>query len=379
MSEPTRFQQATADYAVSRLWRDSAPAYRFLVADEVGLGKTIVAREIIRQTLKRFPVGPVDIIYVCSSQAIASQNLDKLIIDAGGTSARATRLSLLALNTRGEGDEDRVRYYAITPDTSFNLTRGAGSMRERALIHRLLRSRLRPDGFEDLLRERAGRTSWNGHVDELAEVRPDPRIAQAFVEAVLSDETLVSDIRRLSSLALNDETPPAFRRARSGVIGRLRALLAQAGVEAVAPTCLVVVDEFQRYADLLVERAEGASLAQQLATGLMRAGDAGRRVLLLSATPYRMPGTAVGGQTYDSFVDLIRFLAGDVQATALEEVLSEFAAALRCAERSSDRITAARDRATDILKRVMSRTERVSWTQGGASMVEEVISHLDVE
>src|SRR5690606_28867464 len=84
MSEPTRFQQATADYAVSRLWRERAPAYRFLVADEVGLGKTIVAREIIRQTLKRFPEGPVDIIYVCSSQAIASQNLDKLVIDAGG-------------------------------------------------------------------------------------------------------------------------------------------------------------------------------------------------------------------------------------------------------------------------------------------------------
>jgi hypothetical protein len=379
MSEPTRFQQATADYAVSRLWRDRAPAYRFLVADEVGLGKTIVAREIIRQTLKRFPEGPIDIIYVCSSQAIASQNLDKLVIDAGGASARATRLSLLALNTRSEGDEDRVRYYAITPDTSFNLTRGAGSMRERALIHRLLRSRLRPAGFEDLLRERAGRNSWDGHVTDLADIRPDPRITEAFVGAVLSDDALVAEIRRLAALALDEATPLAFRRARSGVIGRLRALLARAGVDAVAPACLIVVDEFQRYADLLAAPTQGSSLAQELAMGLMRAGDPGRRVLLLSATPYRMPGAAVGGQTYDNFVDLIRFLAGDAPAKALDEALGEFAAALRSPERSSDRITAARDRAAGILKRVMSRTERVSWTQGGASMVEEVISYLDVE
>lgn len=379
MSEPTRFQKATADHAIRRLWSARGPAYRFLVADEVGLGKTIVARDIVRQTLDRFPEGPVDIIYVCSSQAIASQNLEKLVIDAGGASARATRLSLLALNVRGQGAEDRVRYYAITPDTSFNLTRGAGSMRERALIQRMLRGKLRPAGFHTLLRERAGEASWGRHVDELSSIRPDPGIADAFVEAVLSDEALVEDIRRLSGLAIADAVPPAFRRDRTRVIGRLRALLAEAGVEAVAPICLVIVDEFQRYADLLTPAGPGASLAQRLAMRLMRTGDAGRRVLLLSATPYRMPGAAVGAQTYDNFVDLIRFLAGDRQAEALEEALAEFAAALRSPDRSAARVTAARDRATEILTRVMSRTERVSWTQGGASMVEEVVSRLEVE
>ncbi|NCD17973.1 MAG: hypothetical protein EOL91_11840 [Actinobacteria bacterium] len=36
------FQRRTVDYVHSRLWDPVDPAKRFLVADEVGLGKTLI-------------------------------------------------------------------------------------------------------------------------------------------------------------------------------------------------------------------------------------------------------------------------------------------------------------------------------------------------
>ena len=56
--KPFPFQQATVDAAVARL--GGRGRRRFLVADEVGLGKTVVAREVIRKLSgggsKRFTV-----------------------------------------------------------------------------------------------------------------------------------------------------------------------------------------------------------------------------------------------------------------------------------------------------------------------------------
>lgn len=41
------FQKATVDYVFRRLFKDPVPTDQFLVADEVGLGKTMVARGVI--------------------------------------------------------------------------------------------------------------------------------------------------------------------------------------------------------------------------------------------------------------------------------------------------------------------------------------------
>lgn len=47
------FQRKTVDYAFSRLFLDDDAGRRFLVADEVGLGKTLVAKGIIARTIHR--------------------------------------------------------------------------------------------------------------------------------------------------------------------------------------------------------------------------------------------------------------------------------------------------------------------------------------
>ena len=70
------FQRATVEYVIGRF---KAGAQRFLVADEVGLGKTRVAQGVISVLLSQLSDGErADIIYVCSNAAIARQNLQIL-------------------------------------------------------------------------------------------------------------------------------------------------------------------------------------------------------------------------------------------------------------------------------------------------------------
>src|SRR5688500_16813116 len=74
------FQRRTVDYVFHRMYRDKAPTDRFLIADEVGLGKTLVARGLIARAIEelRGKVDRVDVVYVCSNAAIAQQNINRL-------------------------------------------------------------------------------------------------------------------------------------------------------------------------------------------------------------------------------------------------------------------------------------------------------------
>ncbi len=72
------FQRRTVEHVDTAFFaRDQR---RFLVADEVGLGKTLVARGLVARTIQRLraqtpPVKRIDIVYICSNQEIARQNL----------------------------------------------------------------------------------------------------------------------------------------------------------------------------------------------------------------------------------------------------------------------------------------------------------------
>lgn len=92
------FQRETVNYVFERLY-GSGHTNRFLVADEVGLGKTLVARGIIAKTIEHLqtenPDNRIDILYVCSNGAIASQNINRLKVAESGDFALPTRLTYL--------------------------------------------------------------------------------------------------------------------------------------------------------------------------------------------------------------------------------------------------------------------------------------------
>src|SRR5258708_3434141 len=63
------FQRDTVDYVFSRFYDAQDPTDRFLVADEVGLGKTMVARGLIARVIDHLwdTMDRIDIVYICSN------------------------------------------------------------------------------------------------------------------------------------------------------------------------------------------------------------------------------------------------------------------------------------------------------------------------
>lgn len=376
MSGPTRFQAKTIAYVIKRFWDDARPARRFLVADEVGLGKTIVAREIIAEALRRKAGEDIDIVYLCSSQPVASQNLKRLKVHGHGSATKATRLTLFALEKR-EG----VRYFALTPNTSFNVAGRSGLVRERALIYLCLRRIFTGDGVLRILQQVSDR-SWETETGEIKKQALDQTVIKAFQRAVAADEALKAEVRALGREALLDRTDRAeiraFNRKRDALVGRLRKELALQSAQALAANGLIVVDEFQRFASLFdtssIEKDFGVRLADRLLTEAIP----GRRVLLLSATPYRISGGELrpDEKPYADFVALVRFLAGDDTATQLSDELDTFARALRARPPIADEVISARDAAQAILRRIMCRTERTSATVDANAMVSEDVRAL---
>lgn len=85
MSSLKNFQRATVE-RIDKLFRENRN--RVLVADEVGLGKTLIARGCIAKTglLCAEEHGKLfKVVYVCSNQNIARKNIRKLdVYNVGG-------------------------------------------------------------------------------------------------------------------------------------------------------------------------------------------------------------------------------------------------------------------------------------------------------
>ena len=134
------FQRRTAEYAFDRLYSAEDSTRRFLIADEVGLGKTLVAAGVMAQAidhLRALGVPRIDVIYICSNQAIARQNVDRikqrLTID---TRPLAQRITLLPYRL-GTLDQS-LNLIALTPGTSFGSASAEGVVEERVILFRML-------------------------------------------------------------------------------------------------------------------------------------------------------------------------------------------------------------------------------------------------
>tara|TARA_A100001391_G_scaffold63882_2_gene39722 strand:- start:525 stop:3650 length:3126 start_codon:yes stop_codon:yes gene_type:complete len=382
LAQLKRFQRRTVDYVFDRL-HGADPVRQFLVADEVGLGKTMVARGVIAKTIEALwnRSKRIDILYICSNQAIAAQNLNRLNVLGKRAMALPTRMTLVPLQLRGEQDlsANKVNFISLTPGTTFNLRSTTGVVEERALLHRLLEAM----GFSftslrNALQVDAGNGRWDACVGSMSLVGIDPTIVSNFHEAVRQDASLLSAIdEMISQFPRRQPTYPDEKRwKRNEVIGTLRTKLSHACVSALKPD-LIILDEFQRFRELLRGEGEPAELAR----ALFEYSDdtASARTLLLSATPYKML-TLSGdepddGDHYEDFLETIEFLYGrDKGATIkveLDREMRRFRQLLQQLPTSATDAKRARNKVQRTLKRVMARTERVGSTAERDSMLTE--------
>ena len=376
------FQRLTVDYVFRRMYLDEDPTTRFLVADEVGLGKTMVARGIIAKTIEhlRKEVGTdrIDIVYVCSNAAIAKQNINRLNLLRDRRFEVATRLTLLPIEIHSLKKHD-VNFVSFTPSTTFDLKSRGGKAPERLLLFHMLRGQFGlPDrGLSRVLRGGVRADRWARrirHWDEPIEAS----LRKKFLKAVEREAELLSRLgdacRKLSGrrgVLAKEQRNTAF-----GLIGDLRSLLARVCVDALEPD-LIIFDEFQRFRHLIdvEETTEAARLARALIGFRDEKTQMEARVLLLSATPYRMytMETDEEDDHYRDFIQTIRFLMHQEPSVvdALEHDLSLFRRGLYGGAGSGADLDAVRSRIETCLRAVMVRTERVGATLRRDAMLTE--------
>src|SRR5919197_2527642 len=105
------FQRATAAHVDRMLFEQGRS--RYLVADEAGLGKTLVARGVVARALERFAaeqVERVDVGYISSNAEIGRQNVRRLVPPGYDVFDRLDRLTLLALHVRDLAGRDRPNF-----------------------------------------------------------------------------------------------------------------------------------------------------------------------------------------------------------------------------------------------------------------------------
>jgi hypothetical protein len=389
------FQEATVRHAVSQL-RDYLGPRRFLVADEVGLGKTLVAQGILQHLASGSK--PFNVFYVCSSLTIANQNRDSLLevlppSDRKNASVKVDRPTLLPW--ADPPATNSFTLFTLTPGTLPIKGSSRGRVDERAAIWCLLREGL-PDAGSSLqiLEERLKLVqdqTWRSAVD----IRSQGAILRRMKELAKPFMTEVRVLLHLPGAGDRAVADALIHRLREksqlSTIQNLRQRLGRLGLAMMKPD-LVILDEFQRFFELLepfrgttdIERQVAATEADdepddddEDAHSLLRlllgarSDEAAPAILLMSATPYRPPAGGVDGagmRHYDQFFRLLEFLYGHQAKTQVPELRSLFrryGILLRQAAPGSEEVLRLRDDIQTRLFRVIARTERAGLLGAG--------------
>ena len=363
------FQSSTVDVACEVL-RGDGPR-RFLVADEVGLGKTVIARTIaqrLQSGRKR-----LNVMYLCPSLEIAGQNRPRFVsltgIDPEQYESGGDRLALVPGWLPEEGNGFRV--FTFTPETSLPGWK-PGPRTGRKTERELIRSAL--DRYPALLSvvTRLDHERAAGGRRMLADRGDLKGFTAAGIERAMRDifDCPTESVEKAVIAWLEREDVDVIE-----FVGRFRSVLALAALrlKKVKPD-VVVLDEFHRYADLIVPKKEASNIrlkqerarVHRLLVDALLGGDERPAVLLLSATPYRLrrlDGDEIHKvDHYRSLIDLAGFLADDEsRRAAVEGAMRDYHRALkttgtRDAIRSA--VLTAKETLEAHLRPLMARTER---------------------
>jgi hypothetical protein len=362
------FQKATAKAALAAFSKSDGPR-RFLIADEVGLGKTVVAQHIIEKMLEDRH-RPLVVFYVCSSLAVAAQNRRKLLEllpqqERESAVCEVDRLTLMPAAPRPSNR--KLHLYTLTPDTSVPMRKGRrrdGRKEERALLQVLIRA-IWPCTSHSLTRkyfQRTAKASWDQLITQSKKiVKKSGKLKKLFERSIRKELGLVGRhgvdselVRRSKDDALD-------------LIAHLRNALAASALEETKPD-LIIFDEFQRFRDLLFDKVspDEARVVDRLRGEGLEEPPA---LLLLSATPFRLYSRSwdesTGSSHLREFFEVVEFLfGGGIRAKnarlRCEELFKGLARELRLGTPSSDAAITYRKEVQNILMAVMSRTERAS-------------------
>lgn len=378
MTNAKPFQRATVT-AVLDAFRAGRRYRRFLVADEVGLGKTVVAQHVIRELMRRRSE-PLVVFYLCSNLSIAAQNRRKLleVLPAEERESATCYVDRLALLPGAENRPTHadLHLYCLTPDTSIPMRKGRrrdGRQEERALVHALVEKTFPVlfDEWKTNVFRRSARAWWSGYLEAQRAKARSGALREAFRRSVREEFKLDDGYHLLPAIRDLDDLQ---------LIAHFRNALAASAIEELNPD-LVVFDEFQRFRDLL----ETGDDTSERVMGRLR-GEQGENppaLLLLSATPYRLYARraeeAVGESNRGEFFELVEFLYGGTPQAWEKRAVCENAFAvlegeLRKGEPGSAAAQRARNDIEELLRKIMARTERASHSVGWEEHVTEALT-----
>ncbi|MCR4717895.1 MAG: helicase, partial [Lachnospiraceae bacterium] len=402
MSGLKDFQQATVN-RIDYLYRNGQR--RVLVSDEVGLGKTLIARGTVAKMAKlRREEGDnlFKVVYICSNAAIADQNLRKLRItsEAKTESASRSRLSMQHLNIfMQENDSELLDSYIqlipLTPDTSFRMTSGAGIVDERALMFAIMKRMHEFKGYLPelevaMMNDATGAWNswckgWYEHLASECDKESDGRYFEYMIDKLRNELSAVwvgdkSYLDGVKQLCRSIRRNGGERVGSNEIIGQLRVIFAKISLEKLEPD-LVIMDEFQRFKYLL--NSDPNSETGMLANKFFHAEDV--RMLLLSATPYKMYSTpeeideARIDEHYTEFLSVMDFLNEDSDAEdEFLTVWKDYSVKLKEMTIGDTTIISAKEAAEDAMYQTVCRTERISAAEN-ADIIDDSDVHVSLD
>lgn len=326
LGELRDFQRATVEQACGSLHGPSGLHGRLLVGDEVGLGKTLVARGVVASLLslrleQNPAVRPLRVVYICSNQALAHENASKLAVFSGDEQAKWVsslkfgRLAELGLKQDAPIPGTLMESCSLTPATSFSLSRGGGNALERYILWLAVKRARQIDDTEELEAFfRNGVTgAWESAKQRCNTQELEPHAIAEFVGR-LKEKPKLDESARVAAKALqlnlhswatliqslSEASPEDVRTIKHGthLTTCVRGGIRQMFVEACARNLkadIFILDEFQRFSALLHASSATSNMAagedtvseeQIVARRVLHEGS-GYATLLLSATPFK--------------------------------------------------------------------------------------------
>ena len=364
------FQRATAD-RILHIYKNLGHR-RVLLADEVGLGKTFVTKQVInlvREWHKQEKDDFFKVVYICSNANIADQNIEKLGVE-NRMSISESRLSMQHLyiklaekqiakqHEKGEMPESII---PLTPSTSFRFYSAQGTANERALMCDILCGLTQFKDYKEVISNflSCNVKNWQELIHTYNYIiglcgEDYLREMHGKLQTILSD-TIINQLIEYAQTGCDN-------RQRADMINKLRRIFAEISIDMLDPD-LVIMDEFQRFNSLLEQGDDEQSM---LANKFFDDKRSNTKILLLSATPYKPYSTLEELNTngndehYQDFMKVMDFLyATKDKADRFKLIWHTYSAALKRTDVVDlTPLVVTKNEAEEALYGVMCRTER---------------------